>query len=133
MFETNEEKKVKFNEFQQIERQERVSLLGLNWFSALIYHKMRSDLHIQLKPEVYTHCIKRYVYIFSIFLYLYFTVGWCFQSPNFHLFPPNVTMVIMSKQFSFRSIRPGHVSRNEALCPCVHFQSVTCLFMLLLE
>ena len=45
------------------------------------------------------------------------------------LFPPNITMAIMAKQFYFCYIRPGgHLSKKYVLCPHVQLQTVVWLF-----
>ena len=40
------------------------------------------------------------------------------------LFTPNITMVIMAKQFYFCFIRPVHFPQNNNLCPHVQLQKV---------
>ena len=44
------------------------------------------------------------------------------------LIPPNITMVIMAKQFYFCFIRPEDISPKYDLCPCVQLQTAVCLF-----
>ena len=45
------------------------------------------------------------------------------------IFPPNITMVIMAKEFYFCFIRPEDIfSKKYDLCPHVQFQTVVWLF-----
>uniref|UniRef100_A0A8C8LZJ1 C2H2-type domain-containing protein n=1 Tax=Oncorhynchus tshawytscha TaxID=74940 RepID=A0A8C8LZJ1_ONCTS len=44
------------------------------------------------------------------------------------LFPPNIMMVIMAKQFYFCFLRPEDISKKYDLCPHVQLQSVVCTF-----
>jgi hypothetical protein len=37
-------------------------------------------------------------------------LGWCLQLASLPLFPPNITMVIMAKQFYFCFISPDDIS-----------------------
>ena len=49
-----------------------------------------------------------------------------FRLASLPLFPPNITMVIMAKQFFFGFIR--HFSKKYDLCPHVQLQTVVWLF-----
>ena len=55
--------------------------------------------------------------------------GWddVLRLANLRLFPPNITMVIMAKQFYFCLIR-GLFSKKYDLCPYVQLQTVVLLF-----
>jgi hypothetical protein len=53
--------------------------------------------------------------------------GWdgVLQLASIPLFPPNITMVIMDKQFYFCFIRPEDISQKKYnLCPHVQVQTV---------
>ena len=51
---------------------------------------------------------------------------------NLPLFPPNIMMVIMAKQFVFHQTR-GHFSKRYDICPHVQVQTVFWLFIAVLE
>jgi hypothetical protein len=55
-------------------------------------------------------------------------LGWCSLACKLLPFPPNITMVIMAKQFLFDQTR-GHFSKKYHLCPHVQLQTVVWLFL----
>ena len=56
-------------------------------------------------------------------------LGWCSSACKPLLFPPNITMVIMAKQFNFCFIRPEDISPKSTIFPHVQLQTIVWLFL----